>query len=59
MNGLAMEELWKRAAHDTVAAVTGQSVVLDPNTIGMTRREPYGVFAAIIPLNMPIAMFCN
>ncbi len=59
MNGIAMESIWKRAAHETVAASTGQSVVLDPDTFGVTRREPYGVIAAIIPYNMPIAMFCN
>ena len=29
MNGIAMVEVWKRAAHETVAASTGQSVVLD------------------------------
>ena len=28
------------------------------NTFGITRREPYGVVAVIIPYNMPIAMFC-
>ncbi len=58
MNGIAMVEVWKRAAHETVAASTGQSVVLDANTFGYTRREPYGVVAAIVPYNMPIAMFC-
>ena len=31
----------------------------DQNTLGLTRREPYGVVAAIIPFNMPIGMFCN
>ena len=59
MNGIGLEALWKRAAHDTLAATTGQSVVLDPNTVGLTIREPYGVFGVIVPYNMPIAMFSN
>jgi aldehyde dehydrogenase (NAD+) len=59
MNGVGMEALWKRAAHDTLPASTGQSVTLDPHTIGLTRREPYGVFGVIVPYNMPIAMFSN
>ena len=59
VNGAGMTTLWNRAAHETLSAVTGQSVVLDPNTLGLTRREPYGVVAAIIPFNMPIGMFCN
>src|SRR5450631_1386225 len=57
MNGIGLEALWKRAAHDTLAATTGQSVILDPNTVGLTIREPYGVFGVIVPYNMPIAMF--
>ena len=59
MNGVGLEALWKRAANDTLPATTGQSVVLDPNTIGFTLREPYGVFGVIVPYNMPIAMFSN
>ena len=59
MNGIGLEALWKRAAHDTLAATTGQSVILDQNTIGLTRREPYGVFGVIVPYNMPIAMFSH
>jgi len=58
MNGLAMVEVWKRSAHDAVTAMAGQSAVLDSTTFGITRREPYGVVAVIIPYNMPIAMFC-
>ena len=27
--------------------------------MGLTRREPYGVFGVIVPYNMPIAMFSN
>lgn len=48
---------WSRAAHETLAAVTGRSVPLDANTLGITRREPYGVVAAIVPFNMPLGMF--
>lgn len=59
VNGVGMSVLWNRAAHQTLSAVTGQTVTLDQNTLGLTRREPYGVVAAIIPFNMPIGMFCN
>ena len=59
VNGVGMSVLWNRAAHETLSAVTGQTVTLDQNTLGLTRREPYGVVAAIIPFNMPIGMFCN
>ncbi len=37
VNGAGMTTLWNRAAHETLSAVTGQSVVLDPNTLGLTR----------------------
>jgi len=47
---------WDRSASKTVEAVTGQSVVLDENTMGLTRREPFGVVAAIVPWNAPVAM---
>ena len=39
--------------------VTGRTVPLDPKTLGMTLREPYGVIAAIVPFNMPVAMLSN
>ncbi len=58
MDGPAMVEVWRSAAHDAVAAMAGRSAVLDPNTFGLTRREPFGVVAVIVPYNMPIAMFC-
>jgi aldehyde dehydrogenase (NAD+) len=58
MNGPVMVSVWQRAAHETLAATTGHSAVLDAETFGFTRREPYGVIAAIVPYNMPIAMFC-
>ncbi len=59
MNGIGMEALWRRAALDTLPATTGISVAIDDNTFGFTRREPYGVIGAIVPYNMPIAMFSN
>ncbi|SDC51528.1 aldehyde dehydrogenase (acceptor) [Sphingomonas sp. YR710] len=52
--GLAF--LWDRAAGLTLDAVTGRSVPLDANTLGITRREPYGVVAAIVPYNSPQGM---
>lgn len=57
--GIGMAFVWNRAASETLAAVTGRSVDLDPRTLGITRREPYGVVGAIIPWNAPVAMTCN
>lgn len=57
-NLAALSFLWDRAAGLTLDAVTGRSVPLDPQTFGFTRREPYGVVAAIVPFNSPIAMAC-
>jgi aldehyde dehydrogenase (NAD+) len=51
--------LWERAAAATLEAVTGRHVTLDPTTIGITRREPYGVVAAIVPFNSPLGMACS
>jgi len=48
--------LWDRAASQTLNAVTGRSVPLDPTTWGITKREPYGVVAAIVPFNAPLGM---
>ena len=59
VNGQAMKILWDRKAHETLRASTGRTVALDPTTLGMTLREPYGVVAAIVPFNMPIAMASN
>ena len=55
----AMKTLWDRKAHETLRASTGRTVPLDPNTIGMTLREPYGVVACIVPYNMPVAMMSS
>lgn len=48
--------VWERAAAVTLEAVTGRSVPLDANTMGYTRREPFGVVAGIIPFNSPLPM---
>ncbi|WP_045877780.1 aldehyde dehydrogenase family protein [Pseudofrankia sp. DC12] len=55
-NGPGMTHMWTLAAGQTLEAVTGQTVVLGPNSLGLTRREPYGVIAAVIPWNAPISM---
>ena len=47
--------LWDRAAGQTLEAVTGRSVQLDATTLGYTKREPFGVVAAIVPFNAPLA----
>ena len=57
INAMAMPPVWIRAGNDALLGASGQSSVLDANTIGFTRREPYGVVGAIIPFNMPIGMF--
>ncbi len=54
-----MKVLWDRKAHETLEASTGRTVPLGPTTLGMTLREPYGVVAAIVPYNMPVAMLSN
>jgi len=54
LSGLSF--LWDRAAGSTLQAVTGRSVPLDPTTFGFTRREPFGVVAAVVPFNAPLAM---
>jgi aldehyde dehydrogenase (NAD+) len=52
MAGLSFK--WEQAAGDTLAAVTGRAVQLEPGKLGYTLREPYGVVAAIIPFNGPL-----
>jgi aldehyde dehydrogenase (NAD+) len=59
VNAGALGFLWERAAGATLEAITGRSVPLDPMTFGFTRRTPYGVVAAIVPFNSPIAMACS
>jgi aldehyde dehydrogenase (NAD+) len=57
--GPGLNFLWNRAAGLTLNAITGQSVSLDQGTLGITRREPYGVVAAVIPWNAPIGIMSN
>ena len=54
-----MKVLWDRKAHETLEASTGRTVPLGATTLGLTIREPYGVIAAIVPFNMPVAMLSN
>ncbi|HTH27799.1 MAG TPA: aldehyde dehydrogenase family protein [Sphingobium sp.] len=57
--GIGMAFVWDRASGLTLDGIIGRSAVLDPNTMGYTRREPYGVIGCIIPWNAPVAMTCN
>ena len=50
---------WNSRAQETLAVSTGRTVPLEGNLWGLTRREPYGVIAAIVPYNMPVAMLSN
>lgn len=52
-----MAYLWGAAASACVDAVRGDTVILGPNRLGLTRREPYGVVVGIIPWNSPISTF--
>jgi aldehyde dehydrogenase (NAD+) len=57
--GMGMAFLWERAADATLAAMTGRSAILAPTSMGFTRREPFGVVAAIVPWNAPLSIACN
>ncbi|MFD0688761.1 aldehyde dehydrogenase family protein [Actinomadura fibrosa] len=50
-----MTYLWNMAADQCGTAVEGRSVDFGPGTLGITRREPYGVTLGIIPWNSPIS----
>jgi aldehyde dehydrogenase (NAD+) len=50
-----MTYLWTAAAAACSAAVEGKTVDFGPGSLGMTRREPYGVTLGIIPWNSPIS----
>ncbi|MFG1710857.1 aldehyde dehydrogenase family protein [Nonomuraea sp. M3C6] len=52
-----MAYLWQLAAGQCLDAVKGDTVILGPDTLGLTRREPYGVVVCIIPWNSPISTF--
>lgn len=52
-----MTYLWQLAAGQVLDAVKGDTVILGPDAMGFTRREPYGVAVCIIPWNSPISTF--
>ncbi|MEU0567524.1 aldehyde dehydrogenase family protein [Nonomuraea sp. NPDC005983] len=52
-----MTYLWQLAAGQCLDAVKGDTVILGPDALGLTRREPYGVAVCIIPWNSPISTF--
>lgn len=52
-----MAHLWQLAAGQCLDAVKGDTVILGPDALGLTRREPYGVAVCIIPWNSPISTF--
>ncbi|WP_223166325.1 aldehyde dehydrogenase family protein [Nonomuraea sp. SYSU D8015] len=52
-----MAFLWQLAAGQCLDAVKGDTVILGPDALGLTRREPYGVVVCIIPWNSPISTF--
>ncbi|MEU4830827.1 aldehyde dehydrogenase family protein [Streptosporangium sp. NPDC023615] len=52
-----MTHLWQIAAGQALDAVKGETVILGPNSLGLTRREPYGVALCVIPWNSPISTF--
>jgi aldehyde dehydrogenase (NAD+) len=51
-----MAFLWNRMAGETLEAVNGRTVPLEDGKLGMTRRVPFGVVAAVVPFNAPVAM---
>ncbi|WP_019631389.1 aldehyde dehydrogenase family protein [Actinomadura atramentaria] len=52
-----MAYLWNNAAAECASAAEGRSVDFGPGSLGLTRREPYGVTLGIIPWNSPISTF--
>jgi aldehyde dehydrogenase (NAD+) len=58
-NIAGMHYMWSLAASETGLAATGQTVVMGPTTLGLTRREPYGVIGALVPWNAPISMLSS
>ncbi|MEU0481683.1 aldehyde dehydrogenase family protein [Streptosporangium sp. NPDC006013] len=52
-----MTHLWQIAAGQVLDAVKGETVILGPDSLGLTRREPYGVALCVIPWNSPISTF--
>ncbi|MBB2911775.1 aldehyde dehydrogenase (NAD+) [Streptosporangium becharense] len=52
-----MTHLWQIAAGQALDAVKGETVILGPTSLGLTRREPYGVALCVIPWNSPVSTF--
>ncbi|HEX2315779.1 MAG TPA: aldehyde dehydrogenase family protein, partial [Thermomonospora sp.] len=50
-----MTYLWNSAAEQCAAAAEGRSVDFGRGSLGVTRREPYGVVLGIIPWNSPVS----
>jgi aldehyde dehydrogenase (NAD+) len=46
--------MWSAFAGECDAAVRGMSTQIGPTTVGLTRREPYGVVLGVIPWNAPL-----
>ncbi|NUU22478.1 MAG: aldehyde dehydrogenase family protein [Streptomycetaceae bacterium] len=46
--------MWGAFAGECDAAVRGMSTQIGPTTLGLTRREPWGVVLGIIPWNAPL-----
>ncbi|MDI2127185.1 aldehyde dehydrogenase family protein [Yinghuangia seranimata] len=49
--------MWGAFAGECDAAVRGMSTQVGPTTLGLTRREPYGVVLGVIPWNAPLPTF--
>lgn len=52
-----MAVLWELAAGQALDAVKGGTVLLGSEALGLTRREPYGVAALVLPWNSPVSTF--
>ncbi|MFI6483046.1 aldehyde dehydrogenase family protein [Nonomuraea sp. NPDC050663] len=52
-----MAFLWELAAGQVLDAVKGDTVLMGPDALGLTRREPYGVALCVIPWNSPVSTF--
>jgi len=57
--GIGLQFLWHRMAGLALEATTGRTVPLENGMLGLTKREPYGVVAAIVPWNAPVAIMCS
>ena len=57
--GIGLQFLWHRMAALALDASTGRTVPLENGMLGLTRREPYGVVAAIVPWNAPVSIMVS